>query len=116
MSLNEEEKKQVTAYAELGAAIDFALLELRNFGYLLEAQALEDQWKLARNYVDNHLPDPDLYKTEFDGIYLQVIIAALLLRKKGKESHAEVLKTTLMNFGELLTGFLLGVRAAGGKN
>ena len=47
MSLNEEEQKQVTAYAELGAAIHFTLVELRNFEHLAEAQALEDQSKRA---------------------------------------------------------------------
>lgn len=115
MSLNEEEQKQVTAYAELGAAIHFTLVELRNFEHLAEAQALEDQWKRARNYIDNHLPDPELYKTEFDGIYVEITIAVLLLRKMGRESHAEVLHTALMKFSKVLVDFFEKAYAEGWK-
>lgn len=81
MASNKKETNPVPSYANLDAEIQRAVSDLLNIGYRIEADALSQEWKRARNYIDNQMSDLDLYETEFCGMYPAIIIAATLLKK-----------------------------------
>jgi hypothetical protein len=94
-------------YAIVDMVIVHSVLELVGINKNLAAEALTEQWKRARRFLDSNLLSQDSNVEPLQILYSTIAMSSLLLKSEGKEKEGSALESSWVRFTESLTQFLL---------